>query len=325
MTGSTTVEVHLEPGDLRRALVDDARSGLSSMPKSMPPVWFYDDRGSALFDDITRLPEYYPTRCERAILDRYADDIAARADADVLVELGSGTSEKTRLLLDAFRDRRRLRSFVPLDVSEQTLRDAAESIAKEYAGVDVHAVVGDFNRHLSKLPTDGKRLVVFLGGTIGNLVPAQRRRFLFDLDCALTSNDRVLIGTDLVKDVATLEAAYNDSAGVTAEFNRNLLHVLNRELQADFDVDAFEHVATWDATNEWIDIGLRATSPQAVTVADLDMQVRFDTGELMRTEISAKFRPDLLVKELWECGLVVEDAWTDPAGWFQLTLARPYC
>jgi L-histidine N-alpha-methyltransferase len=322
---AVTVEVHLSPDDLRRALVEDATTGLSSSPKSMPPVWFYDDRGSALFDEITRLPEYYPTRCERAILDAHARDIAARAGADVLVELGSGTSEKTRLLLDALRDLGLLHRFVPLDVSEQTLRDAAASIAAEYEGVAVHAVVGDFNQHLGLLPAGGRRLVAFLGGTIGNLLPVQRRRFLFDLDCALTVDDRLLVGTDLVKDVATLEAAYNDSAGVTAAFNRNLLLVLNRELHADFDVDAFEHVATWDAAEEWVDIGLRATTAQRVTVADLGIEVRFDAGEVMRTEVSSKFRPDLLEKELWDGGFVVEETWTDPQGWFQLTLARPYC
>jgi L-histidine N-alpha-methyltransferase len=321
----TTVDVHLTPADLRRALEEDARNGLAASPKSMPPVWFYDDRGSALFDEITRLPEYYPTRCERAILDAHAADIAARADVDTLVELGSGTSEKTRLLLDALRDRGRLRRFVPLDVSEQTLRDAADAIARDYDGVDVHAVVGDFNHHLGLLPADGHRLVAFLGGTIGNLDPAHRRRFLFDLDCALTGDDRLLLGTDLVKDVATLEAAYDDSAGVTAAFNRNLLHVLNRELHADFDADAFAHVARWDPVNEWVDIGLRATGAQSVHVGDLGMDVDFADGELLRTEISAKFRPDTLEKELWESGFVVEEAWTDPKGWFQLTLARPYC
>lgn len=325
MTAATTVQVHLHPDDLRRALVDDARTGLTASPKSMPPVWFYDDRGSALFDEITRLPEYYPTRCERAILDEHAKDIAAQAGADVLVELGSGTSEKTRLLLDALRDSGSLRSFVPLDVSEQTLRDAADAIAREYDGVEVHAVVGDFNQHLNRLPADGRRLVAFLGGTIGNLDPAQRKRFLFDLDCTLTRDDRLLLGTDLVKDVPTLEAAYNDGAGVTSEFNRNLLHVLNRELHADFDVDAFAHEAMWDPVNEWIDIGLRATTAQDVTVADLGLDVHFDAGEVMRTEISTKFRPDVLEKELWESGFVVEQTWTDDRGWFQLTLARPYC
>lgn len=325
MTSRTTVEVHLTPEDVRRALVEDARTGLAAAPKSMPPVWFYDDRGSALFDEITRLPEYYPTRCEREILDTYATDIAERAGADVLVELGSGTSEKTRLLLDAFRARGQLHAFVPLDVSEQTLRDAAASIAGEYEGVAVHAIVGDFNHHLGMLPPGGRRLVAFLGGTIGNLDPAQRRRFLFDLDCALTGEDRVLIGTDLVKDVATLEAAYNDGAGVTAEFNRNLLHVLNRELHADFDVDAFAHVASWDATHDWVDIGLRATSAQTVHIADLAMEVRFERDEVMRTEVSTKFRPDVLEKELWDSGFVIEETWTDAKGWFQLSLLRPYC
>jgi L-histidine N-alpha-methyltransferase len=319
------VDVHLTDEDMRAALESDARTGLSATPKSLPPVWFYDDRGSALFDEITQLDEYYLTRCERAILDEHAAEIIALSGADTLVELGSGTSAKTRLLLNAMRDLGRLRRFAPLDVSEATLRNASLAIAQEYPGTDVHAVVGDFSRHLDDLPRGGTRLVSFLGSTIGNLEPRQRARFLFDLDCALDADERLLLGTDLVKDEPTMVAAYNDPRGVTEAFNRNVLHVLNRELGANFDVDRFGHVAFWDPANEWMDIRLRSTLAQSVELPALDLSITFEAGEDLHTEISAKFRPEGIEAELWEAGFVVEKAWTDPKGWFQLTLARPYC
>ena len=325
MTRAPTIDVHLDGSDLRAALERDARDGLIAPHKHIPPVYFYDERGSGLFDEITTLPEYYPTRCEREILDVHAKDIAATSCADSLVELGSGTSAKTRLLLDALRDTGNLRRFVPLDVSEQTLREAAAAIAAEYDGIDVHAVVGDFSRHLDRIPRGGRRLVAFLGSTIGNLDPAQRTRFLFDIDCALTSDDWLLLGTDLVKDVDALVAAYNDSRGVTAEFNRNVLHVLNRELGATFVPERFDHVAVWDEENEWMAISLRSRGAQTIEVRDLGITVTFEDGEELATEISAKFRPEGLTQELWCAGFVVEDAWTDPRGWFQLTLAKPYC
>ena len=213
----------------------DARAGLTASPKVLPPKWFYDEAGCRLFDEITRVPEYYPTRTERAILARHAGDIAARTSADTLVELGSGTSEKTRLLLDALVGARTAARFVPFDVSEPTLRDAANAIELEYPGVDVHAVVGDFERHLDRLPRGGTRLVAFLGSTIGNLDPDGRARFYRSIAAGLAPDDALLLGTDLVKDRRRLEAAYDDSAGVTAAFNRNVLAVLNRELAADFD------------------------------------------------------------------------------------------
>jgi L-histidine N-alpha-methyltransferase len=284
-------------------------------------VWFYDDAGSALFDDITRLPEYYPTRAERSILAARAAEIAGRTGADTLVELGSGTSEKTRLLLDALAPTR----FVPFDVSEATLRAAAAALVEEHPDLEVHAVVGDFNQHLGAVPRDGRRLVAFLGGTIGNLDPVQRRRLLFDVDAMLDHRDGFLLGTDLVKDPARLVAAYDDAAGVTAAFDRNALVVMNRELGADFDPGAFDHVAHWDADERWIEMRLVARAPQVVRVAALDLEVRFDAGEWLRTEISAKFTPDGVREELWESGLVVEEQWTDDAGDFLLTLARPYC
>ncbi len=243
MTSDVTVDVHLEADDTARALEADVRAGLGATPKTLPPKWFYDDRGSDLFDEITRLPEYYPTRTERSILLAHARDAAELTKADTLVELGSGTSEKTRLLLDALRDVGTLERFVPFDVSEQTLRDAAAAVAREYDGVRVHAVVGDFEHHLGELPGGGTRLVAFLGSTIGNLAPGPRARFLADLAATLAPGDALLLGTDLVKDVDRLVAAYDDAAGVTAAFNRNVLTVLDRELDADFAPDAFDHVA----------------------------------------------------------------------------------
>ena len=316
------VDVHLSGDDLLRALADDVRAGLTRTPKELPPKWFYDDRGSMLFDEITRLPEYYPTRAERAILEARAQAIAQVTGADTLVELGSGTSEKTRLLLSALADAGTLRRFVPFDVSEQTLRDAAAAVAQEY-GIEVHAVVGDFERHLGEIPVGGTRLVAFLGGTIGNLAPEPRARFLSDVAAGLGTDDALLLGTDLVKDVARLEAAYDDSAGVTAEFNRNVLRVVNRSLDADFHPDAFAHVARWCADDEWIEMRLRSAHQQRVTVRDLDLTVDFAAGEEMRTEISAKFRKERVTAELAAAGLTLREWWTDPDGDFALSLSSP--
>jgi L-histidine N-alpha-methyltransferase len=320
-----TLSVHLTGDDLRAALERDVRAGLTDTPKQIPPVYFYDDRGSRLFDEITRLPEYYPTRCERWILETYAKDMALTSGADVLVELGAGTCEKSRVLLDAMAATGRLARYVPLDVSSTTIWEAAEALSGEYPGVAVDAVVADFHRHLDRLPTDGRRLIAFLGGTIGNLDPAQRRRFLVDLDCVMDAGDRLLLGTDLVKDRGRLVAAYDDAAGVTAEFNRNVLTVLNRELGGDFDPDGFEHVARWNEDDHRIEMWLRATHHQAIHLADLDLDLTFAAGEEMLTEISTKFTPDALEAELVECGFVLDAAWTSEGGEFQMTLCHPYC
>jgi L-histidine Nalpha-methyltransferase len=316
-----TVDVHLHPSALVRALRADVARGLTSHPKELPPKWFYDERGSRLFDEITRLPEYYPTRTEREILAARAGEIARLTRAETLVELGSGTSEKTRLLLAALRDAGSLERFVPFDVSEEILRSAADAIRSAF-GVEVHAVVGDFDRHLDRIPFDGRALVAFLGGTIGNFRPDERAAFLKEIAASMGDDDHILIGFDLVKDVARLEAAYNDSRGVTAEFNRNVLHVINRELRADFDVDAFEHVAFFDRDNEWIEMRLRATSPQHVAIGELDLEVTFARGEELHTEISAKFTMDRIGRELSDAGLAPIEIWTDPAGDFALALAR---
>lgn len=320
-TRDVTVDVHLAPDASTRALEADVRAGLGSTPKSLPPKWFYDDRGSELFDEITRLPEYYPTRTERSILGAHARHVAELTKADTLVELGSGTSEKTRLLLDALRDAGTLERFVPFDVSEQTLRDAAFAVAREYSGVRVHAVVGDFEQHLGEIPGGGTRLVAFLGSTIGNFAPEPRARFLTDLAAALVPGDALLLGTDLVKDVDRLVAAYDDAAGVTAAFNRNVLVVLDRELDGDFDPDRFDHVAVWDADAEWIEMRLRSRCRHTVTLGALDLQVSFDAGEELRTEISAKFRRTRVEAELAAAGFRLAEWWTDPQHDFALSLS----
>ncbi|MGA2521444.1 MAG: L-histidine N(alpha)-methyltransferase [Acidimicrobiales bacterium] len=319
------MDVHLSAQDLRAALTRDVRDGLRAEHKWLPPVWFYDDRGSQLFDDITRLPEYYPTRAERGLLEAHAPEIAARAAADTLVELGAGTCDKSRVLLDAMEGAGGLRRYVPLDVSDGTLWAAATALADEYPGLFVHAVVGDFHLHIDRVPSEGKRLVAFLGGTIGNLTPEQRRRFLFDLDCSLDHDDRLLLGTDLVKDRARLVAAYDDDAGVTAAFNKNVLLVLNRELHASFEPERFEHVAVWNEKEQWIEMRLRSTCDQLVPIADLDMKVAFEAGEDLLTEISAKFTPTGVRDELYAAGFEVDAMWEAPGGDFLLTLARPYC
>jgi L-histidine N-alpha-methyltransferase len=320
---SITLASHLEPSTLARALAADVRAGLTSNPKSLPPKWFYDERGSELFDAITRLPEYYPTRAERALLAERSDEIASVSGADVLVELGSGTSEKTRLLLDALRRTGRLRRFVPVDVDPTVLRSAGEAVAAEYPGVQVEAVVGDFERHLDLLPRGGRRLVAFLGSTIGNLEPEPRARFLAGVRAGLDEGDSFLLGTDLVKDADRLVAAYDDASGVTAQFDKNVLAVVNRELGADFDPDAFEHLARWDPEHEWIEMRLRAVRDQVVHVRDLGLDVPFAAGEELRTEVSAKFREAGVRAELAAAGLRMVRWWTDPDGDVAVSLSVP--
>jgi L-histidine Nalpha-methyltransferase len=319
--GRIRIAVHLQPADLAASLRHDVATGLRRRPKELPPKWFYDDRGCELFEQITRLDEYYPTRRERAILEARAGEIAALTDADTLVELGSGTSEKTRLLLSALERHGTLQRFAPLDVAEGTLRAAATAIAAEHPGIVIQGVVGDFEHHLDRLPRGGRRLIAFLGGTIGNLHPAARAKFLADLAATMAPGDALLLGTDLVKDRARLVRAYDDVAGVTAAFNRNVLRVVNRELGADFVPDRFTHVARFDEEHERIEMWLRAEGRQVVTVVELEMEVAFDDGEEMRTEISAKFRPDGVRAELEAVGLDPIGWWTDPDGDFGLSLA----
>jgi L-histidine Nalpha-methyltransferase len=316
------VDVHLTGDDLRAALRSDADRGLRADPKDIPPKWFYDAHGSQLFDEITRLPEYYPTRCERAILEAHAGEIATLTAADTLVELGSGTSDKTRILLDALRDAGTITRFVPFDVSEETLRDAADAVHHEYPMVRVHAVVGDFEHHLDSIPGGGRRLVAFLGGTIGNLETHPRVEFLREIAEGLGPDDYLLLGLDLVKDIDRLEAAYDDSQGVTAAFNKNVLAVMNRELDADFDASRFDHVAVFEKDAAQIEMRLRALDTHTVQVRALGLTVRFTAGEEMRTEVSAKFTREQVVDELNQAGLELTRWWTDADGDFALLLAR---
>jgi len=315
------VSVLLDPDWAAGTLVDDVRRGLGATPLRLPPKWLYDDEGSRLFDLITRLPEYYPTEAERAILDLHGADIAEACDATTVVELGSGTSDKTRVLLDAFDATGRLRRFVPVDVSEATLRAAADMLDERYPDVAIEAVVGDFTLHLGDLPGGDRRLVAFLGGTIGNLYVEERGAFLGALADSLDPGDWLLIGTDLVKSSDRLIAAYNDSQGVTSAFVTNSLTVLNRELGADFDLDAFSYVPFWDAHMERMDLRLRSEAPQRVSIPGADLEVDLASGEEIRVEISTKFRPEGIRAELGAAGFEVAHIWTDPADDFALTLA----
>jgi L-histidine Nalpha-methyltransferase len=317
-----SVDVHLPPGGPLSGMAADVRAGLTKPFKELSPRYFYDERGSELFEQITTLPEYYPTRCEREILEARSGEIVDAAMPRALIELGSGSAAKTRVLLDAMEDAGRLRAYAPVDISEEITRDTAEAIASEYEGVEVLGHVCDFELDLERLPVPGPRITAFLGGTIGNFQPAQRASFLRRVANLLDAEDRFLLGTDLIKDRATLEAAYDDSQGVTAAFNKNVLAVLNERLGADFDLDAFEHVARWDDDNLWMDIRLRSTAQQIVNIADLDLQVGFAAGEEMRTEISTKFMRPGLESIFAEAGLEVTDWWTDPEGMYALSLAR---
>ncbi|WP_235558607.1 L-histidine N(alpha)-methyltransferase [Nocardioides sp. Leaf285] len=315
--------VHLDPGALARQMADDVRDGLARSPKVLPPKYFYDGRGSELFDQITRLPEYYATRTERAILETQARAVAAAAGAETLLELGSGTSEKTRLLLEAMTEAGTLRRFVPFDVDPVVLEEASLAVHTDFPGLAVEPEVGDFEKHLGELPRHPRTAVAFLGSTIGNLDPDQRRSFLAGVRGVLGEDGCFLLGTDLVKPVERLERAYDDAAGVTAAFNQNVLHVINRSLDADFDVDAFAHRAVWVPEHEWVEMRLESLREQTVRLVALDLEVRFAAGEQMRTEISTKFRREGVEAELAAAGLRVEEWWTDPAGDFALSLSRP--
>ncbi|MGI5446539.1 L-histidine N(alpha)-methyltransferase [Streptomyces sp. CA-243310] len=308
----------LDENAAEKALRTDVRGGLTGSPKKLPPKWFYDALGSELFEDITRLPEYYPTRAEREILLERAREIATESGARTLVELGSGSSEKTRHLIEAMPA---LETYIPVDVSESALRGAADTLLAEHPGLKVHALVADFTRPLRLPDSPGPRLVVFLGGTIGNLLPPERAAFLASVRAMLSPGDALLMGTDLVKDEAVLVAAYDDAQGVTAEFNKNVLAVIDRELGADFHTAEFTHVAVWNKEHEWIEMRLRARSEAVVKIRALDMVVPFRAGEEILTEISAKFRQEGVRKELASAGLELTRWWTDSEGRFALSLS----
>jgi L-histidine Nalpha-methyltransferase len=318
-----TEDIRIDRYGVRDTLACDVRDGLTRELKELPPKYFYDERGSELFDRITALPEYYPTRCEREILNRNAPEIVERSGAQDLVELGSGTASKTRALLYAMAGAGTLRRYVPFDVDESVVESSALELVEAYPGLRVHGVVGDFERDLGRVPEGERRLFAFLGGTIGNLYPDEREVFLARLREEMGEGDRLVIGTDLVKDRSVLEAAYNDRQGLTAEFNRNVLRVLNESLDADFDVEAFEHVAFFDEANSWIEMRLRANGAQTVRMDGADLELTFADGEEIRTEISAKFTREAVAGELHAAGLELDDFFTDAGGLFGLAFASP--
>jgi L-histidine Nalpha-methyltransferase len=317
------IDVHLD-ADAAATMAQDVRAGLSSYPKELAPKYFYDERGSQLFEQITELVEYYPTRAEREILSRRSAEIlAAAGNPSTLVELGSGSAAKTRHLLSAMRDAGSLRTYVPVDISEEITHATAACLVDEYPGLEVRGLVCDFEHHLERIPeSEGARLIAFLGGTVGNLYPRPRHEFLERIAALLGPGDQLLLGTDLIKEADRLEAAYDDAAGVTAEFNKNVLEVLNRELGADFDLDAFQHVARYDAEAERMDIRLRALADQEVRIEDLDLDIAFSAGEEMRTEISTKFTRERLESVYAGAGLEMCGWFTDAAGDYALSLAR---
>jgi L-histidine N-alpha-methyltransferase len=323
LANAITIDSFLDQAD-ERVLADDVLDGLTRPFKELPPKHFYDARGSELFERICELPEYYPTRTEMQILTDRADDIIAETGAGELVELGSGAAEKARVLLGAMDRAGTLSRYVPLDVSEAALAESARTLVDEYEGLEVHGVIGDFERHLDGVPdVDGDaRLVALLGGTIGNFPPGTRRRLLRKIGGLLGDRDRLLLGTDLVKDPAVIEAAYDDAEGVTAEFNRNLLHVINRELDANFPIEQFDHVAFFDLDREWIEMRLRAREACTVEIDQVGLTVDFEAGEELRTEISAKFTRERVEADFAAAGLVLEHWYTDDEDLFALSLAR---
>jgi L-histidine Nalpha-methyltransferase len=305
----------------RPDLFEETRRSLEREPKELSPVWLYDERGSRLYEEITRLPGYYLPRAEAEILRSHAAEIARRTEARTLVELGSGNARNTRFLLDALEGT--LERFAPVDVSAEILRETAGAIAAAYPRIAVQEIVGDFQRGLGALPGRSPRLVAFLGSTIGNFYPEQREELLASLGDELGDREAILLGLDLVKDPARLEAAYHDETGETETFARNALTAVNRELDATFDQRRFAYEPRWDPEHEWMDIAFRAVEEHAVSVRRLGLELRFETGERLRIEISAKFRRDRFEAELEGAGLGVASWWTDPAGDFAVVLARP--
>jgi len=317
-----TIAIHTFGQDAREDLIADVRAGLTATPKTLPPRWLYDERGSELFEAITQLPEYYLTRVEAEILRRVASEVIAAVAPEELVELGSGSARKTRTLIDAARGGR-LGFFVPVDISETTLQQTARRIAAEFPGLSVYAMVGDFAEHLDRIPRYGRQLVVFLGSTIGNFDDAERRVFLDHVRALLQPNDAFLLGVDLVKDEAELVAAYDDAEGVTADFNRNVLRVLNRELAADFDPAAFDHVVRFDRDRSRIEMHLRSRWRQRVRLPGVGLTVEFAAGELLMTEISVKFTRASVERALHKSNLALTRWYTDAQERFALCLCMP--
>jgi L-histidine N-alpha-methyltransferase len=318
---TSRIAVYLLPEQQREALCKEVAAGLVGHPKELSPKWLYDEQGCELFEQITHLEEYYPTRTERAILESHATEICELSAATTLIELGSGTSEKTRLLLQAFEDAQRLQRFVAFDVAEATLRQAVAQIQEDYPQAEVGGIVGDFTQHLWALPAAGTRMVAFLGGTIGNFDATQRATFLESLAQTLQPGDSLLLGTDLIKDRFRLIAAYDDSSGVTAAFNKNLLSVLNTQLHAEFDLDEFDHVACFNEEDSCIEMRLRSCRDQLIPISDLDLEITFSEGEDLLSEISTKFDPQQVRSELTAAGFQTHHCWMDSAQDFALWLA----
>jgi len=319
---SLDLQVRLTEEDLLYQLREDARAGLSSTPRTLSPIWFYDKRGSELFDEITRLPSYYLTRAEASLLKTHSQEVARLCQAATLVELGSGTCEKTHWLVDSLLGEASLIRYVPFDVDQETLLKAANAMLSTHPGLRVSAIVGDFREHVCDLPCDGPRLVAFLGSTIGNLLPEERKEFFHALRAAMHSGDWFLLGADLVKEEAALKAAYDDPEGLTARFNRNALAVMNERLDADFDPDGFSHVALWNDEESRIEMWLKAERAMDVWIRDISMRVSLEKGESIRTEISTKFRPGQLDAELEAIGFEPSARWMTQSPGFSLLLAR---
>ena len=318
-----------EPGEIAEEMVRDVWAGLTAEPKDLSawPKYFYDAEGSKIFEDITATPEYYQTDAELSILNEKSEEILSRTGCRTLIELGSGSSSKTRTLLDVLTKMDVSARYAPFDVSESALVESGEQLAVEYPSLEIQGYVGDFDKSLTGLLTSeadsGHKLVAFLGGTIGNFSPEKRREFLQTLGEGLDSGDYLLVGMDLVKDRTILEAAYDDAAGVTARFNKNLLNVLNRRLEADFDPELFAHRAIYNDTHQRIEMWLDSTEEQEINVPAFGLDVHFESGEGMRTEISTKFTHESATKAFEEANMGLCDLYTDDPNLFSLALATP--
>jgi L-histidine Nalpha-methyltransferase len=319
------VDRHLPPDLRTNALRADAREGLTESPKRIPSKWLFDAKGSDLWEQITRLPEYYPFRTERDILQAAADEIADVTKASSIIELGSGSAIKTRILLDALRRAGTLRSYTSIDISESALIAAGSRLIAEYPGLSVQAMLADFETQAEAIAAHeppAPRLVLFLGGTIGQLTPGQRAEFLRRLRSAFRTGDMLLLGVDLVKDPAELLAAYDDAAGVSTAFNKNLLAVLNAQVGADFDLDAFDYIVVWDDKAEYLSMWEQSRIDQAVHLSKIDLSVELAAWERIWTAISAKFRRDGIQAELADAGFSPQHWWTDPGGRYGVSLSR---
>jgi L-histidine N-alpha-methyltransferase len=318
------IDVHLEEARSLATMRKEVSEGLAGSPKTLPSKYFYDERGSLLFEEITRQPEYYLTRVEQSLLDDLSAEISRITQSQDLIELGAGSARKTRALIEAGRDEGDLRRYVPVEFSPEMAERAATELERRYPGLEVHAVIGDIEAHLEEIPEGRRPLVALLGSTIGNFDRSRAVKLLRQIRCELLENGgHLLLGTDLVKDKATLDAAYNDSKGVTARFNRNILNVINERLGGDFDADAFEHVAYFNSDEARIETYLRSRDDQSVRVEGLGLDVRFAAGEMMRTEISCKYTRESVEAILQAAGLELVRWFTDEEDRFALSLSRP--